>query len=206
MLKYIRILYDWVLHWGQTPYGPIALFILSFSEASIFPIPPDVLLIALALGHRRLSYKFALICSFASIMGAVGGYGIGYYLWWNSNGYNEIAHFFFNHVPGFDEATFQNIKAKYDQYNLFIIFTAGFTPIPFKVFTISAGAFNISFPLFLTASIISRSARFFIIAFLIKRHGARIENFINKYFNLISIVFTLIVIGSYVFIKFIIYP
>ena len=206
MFKLLRKLYDWALHWAKTPYGPIALFILSFSEASFFPIPPDVLLIALALGHRRLSYKFALICSIASVMGAVGGYGIGYYLWWNGDGYNEIAHFFFNNIPGFNEAVFLDIKTKYDLYGLIITFTAGFTPIPFKVFTISAGAFNISFPLFLAASTISRSARFFLLAFLIKKYGNRIEDLINKYFNLITIVFTLIVIGSYVVIKFIFVP
>jgi len=206
MFKLLRKLYDWVLHWAKTPYGPIALFILSFSEASFFPIPPDVLLIALALGHRMLSYKFALICSIASVIGAVGGYGIGYYLWWNGDGYNEIAHFFFNHIPGFNEAVFLDIKTKYDLYGLIITFTAGFTPIPFKVFTISAGAFNISFPLFLAASTISRSARFFLLAFLIKKHGNRMEDFINKYFNLITIVFTVVLIGSYVLIKFIIVP
>ena len=206
MFTLIRKLYDWVLHWGRTPYGPIALFIISFSEASFFPIPPDVLLMALALGHRKLSYKFALICSFASVIGAVGGYGIGYYLWWNGDEYNKIAHFFFNHIPGFDETLFHNIKTKYDIYGLIIIFTAGFTPIPFKVFTISAGAFNISFPLFLTASIISRSARFFLLAFLIKKYGNRMEDFINKYFNLITIVFTVLLMGSYMLIKFIIVP
>ena len=179
MFKLLRKLYDWVLHWAKTPYGPVALFILSFSEASFFPIPPDVLLIALALGHRKLSYKFALICSIASVIGAVGGYGIGYYLWWNGDGYNEIAHFFFNHIPGFNEAIFLDIKTKYDLYGLIITFTAGFTPIPFKVFTISAGAFNISFPLFLAASTISRSARFLLLAFLIKKYGNRIEDFID---------------------------
>ena len=204
MFKLLRKLYDWVLHWAKTPYGPIALFILSFSEASFFPIPPDVLLIALALGRIKLSYEFALICSIASVIGAVGGYGIGYYLWWNGDGYNEIAHFFFNHIPGFNEAIFLNIKTKYDLYGLIIIFTAGFTPIPFKVFTISAGAFNISFPLFIAASTISRSVRFFLLAFFIKIYGNRIENFINKYFNAITIAFTLVIIAGYVLIKLIV--
>ena len=117
-----------------------------------------------------------------------------------------MAHFFFNHIAGFNETVFLEIKTKYDLYGLIITFTAGFTPIPFKVFTISAGAFNISFPLFLAASTISRSARFFLLAFLIKKYGNRMENFIDKYFNLITIVFALIVIGSYVLIKFIFLP
>jgi len=204
MFKFLRKLYDWVLHWAKTPYGPLALFVISFSEASFFPIPPDVLLIALALGCRRLSYKFALICSIASIIGAVGGYGIGYYLWWSGDGYSVITHFFFNYIPGFNEVVFLDIKNKYEYYGLIIIFTAGFTPIPFKVFTISAGAFNISFPLFIAASTISRSVRFFLLAFFIKIYGNRIENFINKYFNAITIAFTLVIIAGYVLIKLIV--
>ena len=203
MFILLRKLYDWVLHWAKTPYGPIALFILSFSEASFFPIPPDVLLIALALGSRKQSFKFALICSIASIMGAMGGYGIGYFLWWNGDGYNAIAHFFFNHVPGFNESIFLDIQKQYDHYGFIIIFTAGFTPIPFKVFTISAGSFNISFPLFLIASTISRSARFFLVSFLIVKYGEKVEGFINRYFNLLTVAFAIILIGSYVLIKFV---
>ena len=203
MFKILRKLYDWVLHWAQTPYGPIALFVLSFSEASFFPIPPDILLIAMAIGYRKQAYKFAFICSIASIFGAVAGYGIGYYLWWSGDGYNQIAHFFFNHVPGFNEGIFLDIQKQYDIYGFIITFTAGFTPIPFKVFTISAGAFNISFPFFLLASTISRSARFFLIAFLIMKYGEKMDRFINKYFNLLTIIFVLIVIGSYIVIKFV---
>jgi len=206
MFKLLRKLYDWVLHWAQTPYGPIALFIFSYSEASFFPIPPDVLLIALALGNRKRSYTFALICSVASILGAIGGYGIGYFLWWNGDAYNEIAHFFFNHIPGFNEGVFLDIQKQYEFYGFIIIFTAGFTPIPFKVFTISAGAFNISFPLFLMASTISRSARFFLIAFLIIKFGNKMEKFINQYFNLLTLVFAVILFGSYVLIKFVFSP
>ena len=203
MFTILRKLYDWVLHWAKTPYGPIALFVLSFSEASFFPIPPDVLLIALALGSRKQSFKFAFICSIASIMGAMGGYGIGYFLWWNGDGYNEIAHFFFNHVPGFNENVFLDIQKQYDHYGFIITFTAGFTPIPFKVFTISAGAFNISFPLFLIASIISRSVRFFLVSFLIVQYGVKVEGFINRYFNLLTVAFAIILISSYVLIKFV---
>ncbi|MBC8257181.1 MAG: DedA family protein [Candidatus Marinimicrobia bacterium] len=204
MFKILRRLYDWVLHWAKTPYGTMALFLLSLSEASFFPIPPDVLLIALALGSRKQSYKFALICSIASIIGAIGGYCIGNYLWWAGDGYNEIALFFFNHVPGFSESVFLDIKKQYDYYGFIITFTAGFTPIPFKVFTISAGAFNISFPLFLLASSISRSARFFLVSFLIVKYGEQVEGFINRYFNLLTIAFAILLIGSYILLKFII--
>ena len=203
MFTILRRLYDLVLYCAKTPYGPLALFVLSFSEASFFPIPPDVLLIALALGSRKQSFRFALICSIASIMGSMGGYSIGHFLWWNGDEYNEISHFFFNHIPGFNESIFLDIQKQYDHYGFIITFTAGFTPIPFKVFTISAGAFNISFPLFLIASTISRSGRFFLVSFLIVKYGEKVEGFINRYFNLLTVAFAIILIGSYMLIKFV---
>jgi len=204
MLKQTRKLYDWVLHWAKTPYGPLALFILSFAEASFFPIPPDVLLIALALGHKKKTLIFALICSSASILGGVGGYLIGHYLWWNGDVYTEIALYFFNHIPGFSEGLFQNIKAQYNIYGFMIIFTAGFTPIPYKIFTISAGAFDISFPLFLIASSLSRSARFFLIAILLIKFGENIREFIDRYFNILTVMFIILLIVGYLLIQYVI--
>ena len=146
MFSVIKQLYEWILHWAQTPYGPIALFLLSYVEALFFPVPPDILLIALSIGLRRKAYYFALICSFASILGGISGYFIGYYLWWNGDSYTVFADFFFTHVPGFSEILFINIQQQYNIYGFLIIFAAGFTPIPYKLFTITAGAFNISFP------------------------------------------------------------
>ena len=203
MFKVLKNIYVWVLHWAHTPFGPLALFIISFSEASFFPIPPDVLLIALALGNRKNSLKFSLICSIASVLGAIGGYTIGYFLWWNGENYNGIAHFFFNHIPGFNEMVFLDIKEQYENYGFLIIFTAGFTPIPYKVFTITAGAFKISFPLFIIASTISRAARFFLVSIIILKYGKKVENFINRYFNLLTILFSVILIGFYILVNFV---
>ena len=203
MFTALRKLYNWVLHWAEGPHGLIALFILSFSEASFFPVPPDVLLIVLVLGRREQALKFAFICSIASIAGGLVGYSIGHFLWWNGADYNFVANFFFNNVPGFSESLFQQIQQKYNHYGFIIIFSAGFTPIPFKVFTISAGAFDISFPLFLIASTISRSARFFLVSFLIWKYGEKINYFIDRYFNILSILFVIILFGSYFIINFI---
>ena len=199
----IRKLYDWVLKWAETPYGPLALFILAFAESSFFPIPPDILLIALALGARNKSLYFALICSLASISGGLFGYGIGHFLWWEGSSYTGIAYFFFNNIPGFSEQLFTTLKSQYDQYGFMIIFTAGFTPIPYKIFTISAGAFDINLINFLIASTISRSARFFLVSGLIWKFGEPIRSFIDKYFNLLTIVFTVMLIGGFILIKYI---
>lgn len=204
-MKILRRLYDWVLKWAETPYGPIALFILAFAEASFFPVPPDALLIALALGSRLKSLRFALNCAVASVLGAILGYGIGHFAWWTGAGeFSGLAIFFFNHIPGFSEQLFYRIQEQYNQWNFWIIFTAGFTPIPYKVFTITAGAFNINFFMFIVASIVSRSARFFLVAGLIRLYGDPIREFIDKYFNLLAILFTILIIGGFVVIKYLI--
>ena len=204
-MNLIKNLYDWVLGWAHKPNGHRFLGILSFSEASVFPIPPDVLLIPLCLGHRRKSYIFAFTCSLFSILGAILGYYIGKVLWLEIPGleYSYIANTFFKYVPGITIDGFNNIQAMYNQWNFWIVFTAGFTPIPFKLITISAGTFNINFLMFLIASIISRSARFFIVASLIKVFGDPIKEFIEKYFNLLALIFTILLIGGFIFIKYI---
>ena len=204
-MKIIRNLYDWVLHWSDTRYGAAALFILAFAESSFFPIPPDALLIALVLGTQKKAFKFAAICSMASVIGALFGYAIGHFLWWTpSNEFTGVANFFFNNIPSFTPEAFYNIQKMYEQYDFWIIFTAGFTPIPYKIITISAGAFNINMIMFIVASVISRGARFFLVAFLIWKFGPQIKSFIDKYFNWLAIAFTVLLIGGFLVIKYII--
>lgn len=202
-MKLLRKLYDWVLHWAETPYGPAALFLLAFAESSFFPIPPDALLIALVLGATNKAFRLALNCTVASVLGALFGYAIGHFLWWTpSNEFTSIAMFFFNNIPGFTEKLFFDVQKMYDKYDFWIVFTAGFTPIPYKVITISSGAFNINILMFILASVISRGARFFLVAFLIWKFGPQIRSFIDKYFNWLAVAFTVLLIGGFVAIKY----
>ena len=197
----IKRLYDWMLSWGHSRWGAVALFCFAFAESSFFPIPPDVLLIALCLGAVARSFRFAAICTMGSVLGAVLGYAIGYLAWQTPSGeYTALAHFFFNHV--FSVEAFEKVGARYDRYNFWIVFTAGFTPLPYKIFTITGGLFHINFVMFLLASVISRGMRFFLIAWLIWKFGAPIKGFIDKYFNLLAILFTVLLIGSFVFIGY----
>lgn len=203
-MKIIRKLYDWVLHWADTPYGAPALFILAFAESSFFPIPPDPLLIALILGSSSKAFRFASICTIASVVGALLGYTIGHFLWWTPAGdFTGIAVFFFRNIPSFNYDTFYKIAEMYKAYDFWIIFTAGFTPLPYKVITISSGAFNINLGMFIIASVISRGARFFLVAYLIWKFGPQIKDFIDKYFNWLAIAFTALLIGGFVVIKFV---
>jgi len=204
-MNQLRKLYDWVLHWADTKYGMPALFFLAFAESSFFPIPPDVLLIALAMGNKSKAFRFALVCSIGSIIGGIAGYSIGYFAWWSGEGiFSSLALFFFDHVPGFSVDIFQKIQSQYELNNILIVFIAGFTPIPYKIITITAGAFNINFPMFLLASSVSRTARFFLVSLLIWKFGEPITDFIDRYFNLLTIIFTILLVGGFLVMKLLI--
>lgn len=203
-MNWFKQLYNWVLSWAQTKYGTTALFILAFTESVFFPIPPDILLIALALGASTKAFKYAFICMSGSILGALVGYGIGNYAWLTATGeFTAFANFFFNNIPGFSIELYETIKKLFIEWDFWVVFTAGFTPIPYKVFTITSGAFEINLLMFTLASIISRGARFFLVAWLIWKFGPSIKKFIEKYFNILAFGFTFLLIGGFVLIKYI---
>jgi membrane protein YqaA with SNARE-associated domain len=192
-----RRLYDWVIHFADTKYGSTALFCLSFAESSFFPVPPDVLLAPLALGAPKKWLRFALACSIASVLGGILGYCIGMFLW------SMIGQWVYVHLGsiGLTEANFTKFQGWYEKYDFWIVFTCGFTPLPYKVCTISAGIARISFAGFLIASTVSRSARFFIVAGLMRWKGEKIRPLVEKYFNLLSLAFAVLLIGGFLVIK-----
>jgi membrane protein YqaA with SNARE-associated domain len=190
----LRRLYDWVLHWAATPYGTWALLLLAFTESSFFPIPPDVLLIAMGVARPDRSFRYALVCSIGSIAGGALGYLIGWQFMASLG--SRIVDFY-----GFTEQV-AYIETLYNTYDAWAVAVAGFTPIPYKVFTIAAGMFKINFTVFILASMASRSARFFLVGGLIYWFGARIQRFIDRYFNLLSITFTLLLVGGFILIKY----
>lgn len=190
----IKRLYNWILSWSESRWGWVALLFIALFEASWFPLPPDILLIALCLGATAKSFRFATICLIGSVVGAALGYGIGHFLWITPEGDpTALASLFYEYV--FSIEKFQNVGSLYDRFNFWIIFTAGFTPLPFKLFTIAGGMFDINFVMFIIASIIARGMRFFLIAGLIWKFGAPIKVFIDKYFNLLASLFAVLLIG-----------
>jgi len=196
-MKVIRRMYDWVLHWAETPSGAPALFLLAVAESSFFPIPPDVLLIALCIAVPTRSFRFAMIASVGSVLGGVIGYGIGIGLW------DLLAQYFYQYVPGFTEQTFNYVQHLFATYDFWTVFTAGFTPIPYKVITIGAGVFEINFAIFLLASAIGRSLRFVLVAWLIYKYGPSMREFIEKYFNILTFAVLAILILCAVIIKYV---
>jgi membrane protein YqaA with SNARE-associated domain len=193
----IRRLYNWVLHWAHTPYGTPALAILATAESSFFPIPPDPLLMALAMSRPERSLWYAFVCSSCSVLGGAIGYLIGWQLW------SAVNSFFFNNVPGFTHEVFDLVSQKYNENAFLAIFTAAFTPIPYKVFTIAGGVFQIHFLVFIMASAIGRSMRFFLVAGLIWKFGAGIKNFIERYFDWAAIGFVVLLIIGFAVIKYV---
>lgn len=194
-----RRLYDWVIHFADTKHGPTALFALSFAESSFFPVPPDVLLAPLTLGAPKKWLRFALACSIASVLGGILGYCIGMFLW------DAISTWVFAHLGGIglNEENFAKFQVWYDKFDFWIVFLCGFTPLPYKVCTISAGVARINFPAFIIASAVSRSARFFLVAGLMGWKGERIRPFIEKYFNWLSLAFGALLIGGFLVLKWI---
>ena len=192
--NHMRRLYDWTIHWAQTPHSTWALFILAFSESSFFPIPPDVLLIALAVAIPTKSFKYALVCSVGSVLGGCFGYLIGY----------QFFEYVGRPIISFYNITevFNAVSTQYQNNAFAAIAVAGFTPIPYKVFTISAGVCKINISTLILASAISRSARFFMVAGLFYLFGPKIKTFIEKYFNIFTIVFVILLISGFVAIKY----
>ncbi|MFW6162682.1 MAG: YqaA family protein [Planctomycetota bacterium] len=264
-----RRLYDWVLHWAHTPYGTPALILLSFCESSFFPVPPDPLLMALALARRRRAFYYALVCSAASVLGGLLGYLIGYALWnpvgapilrspaameplnashevvvvekveppWvtvrHAEGELDRLHRSRLHVdppnpdaepgrrvgdieyereqtaaplrPGqtayFMTDKYHKARSWYERYGEWIVFLAAFTPIPYKVFTILSGLAQLDLLKFTLASVVGRSTRFFLVGTLIYVFGRPIRRFIDKYFNLLTFVFVLLLVGGFLIFK-----
>lgn len=193
-MKWIRDLYHWVLHWAETPYGPAALFVLAMIEASVFPVPPDALLIALALGLPNRAFYFGFICTIGSVFGGLIGYVIGNQFWILVQG------FFFSHI--FSVEFFERVRFLYQTNAFLSVFLSGFTPIPYKVFTVSAGVFDLDLPVFIAASALGRGLRFFLVAGLIYKVGPSIKKWIENYFGALTIAFAVLLVAGFFIVKF----
>jgi len=192
----LRRLYDWVLHWADTPYGVPALALIAFAESSFFPIPPDPLLLALCLGASKRSLRFAGVATLASVVGGMAGYAIGAGAW------GVTQDWFFTYVPGVSPEAFENVRLFYDRNGFAAVFLAGLTPIPYKVFTLASGVFGINFGIFVLASVLSRGFRFAVLAGLVYYFGPPIERFIDRNFDRLVILFSVLLVAGFIAIEF----
>jgi len=192
--RMIRSLYDWVLRWAERPGAAWALFSLAFAESSFFPIPPDVLLIVMAIAAPTGAMWYALICSAGSVLGGMLGYLIGHEFY-DLLGV-PIVRFY-----GAQEA-YNYLQDLYRRYDALAVAVAGFTPVPYKVATIAGGVFGIDFEKFVLVSAASRSARFFLVAAIVRAIGSRAREIIDRYFNLLTVIFAILLIGGFFLIRY----
>jgi membrane protein YqaA with SNARE-associated domain len=183
-------LYDRVLGWARHPHAVRYLGGLSFAESSFFPTPPDVMLAPMCVADRASAWRYATITTIASLLGGVAGYAVGYFL------FEQIEPWL--HDMGYWPAYLKG-KEWFDNWGIWAVFVAGFSPIPYKIFTISAGVVVLNFPGFVIASLIGRGARFFLVAGLVVAGGERMEAFLPKYVERIGwiTVALVVVVGAY---------
>lgn len=213
----IRKLYDWVLHWAETPYGFWALIVLAFMESSFFPIPPDVLLMALVLAQPKRWWIVALGATAASVLGGIFGYGIGYFAWDSIGKYivENLMHVNLVDVGGRMDIKLPAYMIKsfgselggeylfqvYDKWGPWIVGVFGLTPLPYKLVTITSGVAKINLPVFILTSILARGFRFSLVAFILRLVGEPAKEFIDKYFNILTVVFVVVLVGGFAALK-----
>ena len=193
-MNFLKNIYIWTLKKAENKNAKWYLSLIAFAESSFFPIPPDILLIPMALASKARALFYAFICTFFSVLGGILGYAIGYFFY-NSVGINIVE---FYHL----ENSFDVFGNYYKEFGILIVLGAGITPFPYKFITIASGVFGLNIFLFIIISIIGRGLRFYLIAILLYFFGEKIKLIIDKYFNILTIVFFILLIGSVFIIRF----
>ena len=192
-MKLLRTLYNWTLSKAGHKYSSWILSLVAFTESSFFPIPPDILIIPMIIAKKTKAWVYAFICTFSSVLGGVAGYAIGFFF------YNSIGIFIIDAYQLTNSfSTFENY---YNQYGILIVLGAGFTPFPFKFITIASGVFNLNIYLFILTAIFARGLRFYLLAGLLFIFGEKIKKFIDQYFNILAILFFIILVVSVLLVK-----
>jgi membrane protein YqaA with SNARE-associated domain len=191
----LRRLYDWTLELSAHRHALWALAVVSFIESSIFPIPPDVLLIPMVLACREKAWRIALVCTVASVLGGLAGYAIGYYLFETVG--RTLLEFY-----GYG-GKFAAFKDTYNEWGAWAVFIAGSTPFPYKVITIVSGVTALSLPIFIICSVLARGLRFFLVAGLLWYFGEPIRVFIEKRLGILFVLFSVFLVGGFVVLKYV---
>ena len=185
----IRAMYDWTLRQAEGPIARYVLFGIAFAESSFFPIPPDVMLLPMAIANRERAYHYAFICTLGSVLGGLLGYAIGAFL------YESVGQWIINtyHL----QEAFQNFHDQFNKWGVTIILIKGLTPIPFKLVTIASGVAKLNLWPFFLACIATRAMRFYLVAWLIRRYGAPIKEFVEKYLTWVTMGLLLVIIFGF---------
>ena len=191
----MRRLYDWMMRMAGHEKAPHALFWVSFVESSVFPIPPDVMLIPMVLAQRAKAWFFATVCTVGSVLGGLAGYAIGYYLF---EYLGEPVLKLYGYGQKYEET-----RVLFDQWGPWILIAKGWTPFPYKVLTIAAGVFKMSIGPFILASIVARAMRFYLVAALLYWFGEPIRDFIEKRLSAVTTIFVVLLVGGFVAVRYV---
>lgn len=190
----IRRLYDWTLSLADSPHALRALFIVAFVESSVFPIPPDVLIIPMVLARPDRAWMIAGVALLGSVLGGLAGYAIG---WGFFESIGQPVLEFYG-----KDAYFEDFRERYNEYGAWAVLIAGVTPFPYKVITILSGSTGLNLGVFMVASVIARGLRFFVLAGLLWKFGPPIKSFIERYLGLLFTLFVVLLIGGFYALKF----
>jgi membrane protein YqaA with SNARE-associated domain len=190
----LRRLYDWVIRMAGHPKAVPAMGIVSFAESSFFPIPPDVMLIPMVLANRAKAFRIALVCTVCSVLGGLLGYAIGYYFFETIGAWVVDAY-------GLQEGM-AKFRTDFEKWGTWIILIKGLTPIPYKLVTIASGAAHFDLFTFVWASIVTRGARFFLVAALLWKYGEPIRTFVEERLTLLTWLFLIALVGGFVVVRY----
>jgi membrane protein YqaA with SNARE-associated domain len=191
MKKWFKSFHIWVLQWANTKWGLWVLFICAFADASFLPLPTPLFFLALALLNLTKAYKYALFATLGMLSGAIVGYTIGHFAWITVNGeFTGIANFFFNNVPGFSEEIYSRIQNLYAKWDIWILFIAAILPLPYKIFSISSGVFDVNIIIFCIVTLISQGLKFFLLAFLTIKLGTEVKRLLEFNWKPVAIIIT----------------
>ncbi len=191
MKSWLKRLHIWSLQWANTKWGALALFLCAFADASIFGLPTPVLFLALVLLNISKAYWYAFIGTVGTLAGAIAGYSIGHFAWLNHEGqFTMVAQFLFNTIPGFSEAGYEKIQMLYEKWDYWILFIAAALPLPFKIFSVSSGVFDVNLLIFCIVTFLSQGLKFFLLALLTIKSGPEVKKLFEYNWKRIAIIAT----------------
>jgi membrane protein YqaA with SNARE-associated domain len=202
MKNWIKTLHVWSLHWATTKWGSWALFICAFADASFLPLPTPMFFLTLTLLNITNAYRYALFGTAGLLFGAIAGYSVGHFAWLDMNGdFTVLAQFMFKHIPGFSEPVYNNIHILFEKWDLGILLFASFMPLPYNIFSISSGVFDVNPFMFCLATFIGQGIRFYLMAFLTIKIGPEVKKLFEFKRKPIAIIVTACIVIAVIAIR-----
>lgn len=199
MKNWIKTLHVWSLHWAKTKWGTWALFFCAFADASFLPLPTPMFFLTLTLLNVSKAYKNAFFGTMGLLFGAIAGYAVGHFAWLNVNGdFTGLAQFMFHNIPGFSETGYNDIQALFEKWGLWILLIASFMPLPYNIFSISSGVFDVDPFMFSLATFIGQGIRFYLMAFLMVKIGPEVKKIFDFNLKPIAIIVTACIVMAIV--------